>query len=75
MENQTAGEWVIDAMLQMENGIFIGGKCLNVYEVKERAKSIEKSQIIKAYIDGALDMADFKSESGSDYYKKNYGSI
>lgn len=41
----------------------------------EVAKDLHKKEIIKAYIDGALDMADLKAKSGLDYYKKNYGSI
>ena len=44
-------------------------------EIVKQAREIDKNIISLAYIDGALDMADLKAESGSDYYKKNYGSI
>jgi hypothetical protein len=73
MENkQTTVEWVMDAMLQMENGIFIGGRYLTLYEIRERAKSREKNQIIKAYLAGKSNRNHLEN-SAEIYYKETYG--
>ena len=41
---QTAVDWLMDKMLQNENAIFIGGRYLTLYEIRERAKAMEKEQ-------------------------------
>lgn len=46
-KKQTAVEWLMDKMLQNENGIFIGGRYLTLFEIRERAKAREKQQMIQ----------------------------
>jgi hypothetical protein len=46
-KKQTAVQWVMDKMLQNENSIFIGGRYLTLYEIRERAKVRERAQMIE----------------------------
>jgi len=79
MENkQTAVEWLMDKMLQNENSIFIGGRYLTLYEIRERAKAREKEQIKNAWLSGQDDGATIctPNQQGpdEDYYNKTYES-
>ena len=39
----------------------------------QQAKDYERAQIVHAYDDGQMDMANKKSQLGRDYYKEKYG--
>ena len=67
----------MDKMLQNENAIFIGGRYLTLYEIRERAKVMEREQIKKAFIDGCLEenYSVGSSINAELYYNNTYGSI
>lgn len=73
---QTAVEWLMDKMLQNENAIFIGGRYLTLYEIRERAKAMEKEQIKDAYIDGCMgEMYELSATyTAEEYYNKTYAN-
>ena len=79
MENkQTAVEWLMDKMLQNENAIFIGGRYLTLYEIRERAKAREKEQMIKFAlhlhnVDMSKTGTDILKDEAEQYYKITYG--
>ena len=64
---QTAVEWLMDKMLQNGNAIFIGGGYLTLFEIRERAKAMEKEQIKDAYKKGQCNVI-----SSEQYYNETY---
>jgi hypothetical protein len=83
MENKTAVEWIEDELSKLNSAVIYAEITQEEYHKQrvglwEKAKQIEKEQIIKANDDGALMAyalpfnAPFKK--GEEYYNETYGS-
>jgi hypothetical protein len=74
-DKQTAVEWLMDKMLQNENAIFIGGRYLTLYEIRERAKAREKEQIKHALMVGiSIGFDDNPEYISEKFYNQTYGN-
>ena len=66
---QTAVEWLLDSLDYNQN-------MLGIKEILEKAKLIEKEQIVEAYCNGCLDITKdeniFPRETSEQYYVKTY---
>ena len=74
-KQQTAADWFYLELFYFLNG---QSKFEDAEKILERAKEIEKEQIIKA-CDAGFDTAnlfieDMKYQSAEDYYEQTYGS-
>jgi len=70
MNNKTAIDWFVD---QIENNPFVID---NWNEVLKKAKSIEKEQIVDAFIEG--NQSDWNNEignGGQQYYNETFNQI
>jgi hypothetical protein len=68
---QTAVEWLLDSLDYNQN-------MLGIKEILEKAKLIEKEQIVEAYCNGCLDITKdeniFPRETSEQYYNEIYKS-
>jgi hypothetical protein len=77
MSKQTAVEWLVDKIINKQNGTFDGFPVLSLDEIFEQAKEMEKEQIKEAYMSALpfnLDYSDYDKYSNKYYnetYKKN----
>jgi len=77
MSKQTAVEWLVDKIINKQNGTFEGFPVLSLDEIFEQAKEMEKEQIKEAYMSALpfnLDYSDYDKYSNKYYnetYKKN----
>ncbi len=69
MSKQTAIEWLEQEFIKLE--ATIGVHC-KMYELLERAKTMEKQQIIDAYVIGAKNQIYGVDLSGLQYYEKTF---
>jgi predicted TIM-barrel fold metal-dependent hydrolase len=67
MEKQTAVEWLVDCLNNYDSKMI---ELFN-YEI-ERAKEIEKQQIIDAYASGYIDGVAQNKITAEQYYKETY---
>lgn len=67
-KKQTAVQWLEKEFVKLESTIGVHGV---MYELIERAKEIEKEQIMDAYNQGSYDMAD-KVYNPEQYYNETY---
>ena len=65
----TAVEWLVKKF-SIE---LIGDKWDEIADAVQQAKDYERNQLVHAYDDGQMDMANKKSQLGRDYYKEKYG--
>ena len=67
----TAVEWLLDSLDYNQN-------MLGIKEILEKAKLIEKEQIVEAYCNGCLDITKdeniFPRETSEQYYNKTFKS-
>ena len=77
-KEQTGVEWLIQKLINKQNGVFDGFPYLSVDEIYDKAKEMEKEQIAKAFDDGDYNYHysrktgnDF--ENGEEYFKELYG--
>ena len=77
MENQTAIEWIETELSKLNNDISTF-KTFEEYHKKrislwEKAKEIEKQQIVKAYANGVVnEISIYNTITGDEYYNKTY---
>lgn len=77
MSKQTAVEWLVNKIINKQNGTFEGFPVLSLDEIFEQAKEMEKEQIKEAYMSALpfnLDYSDYDKYSNKYYnetYKKN----
>ena len=68
--NQTAVEWLFEKLWEIPIDKF------SWYAVLNKAKEIEKEQIIEGYCRGCFDISNdeniFPRETGEEYYNKTY---
>ena len=68
---QTAVEWLLNSLDYNQN-------MLGIKEILEKAKLIEKEQIVEAYCNGCLDITKdeniFPRETSEQYYNEIYKS-
>jgi hypothetical protein len=70
---QTAVEWLIKKVTNRQNGIFDGFPHLSLDEIYEKAKEMEKQQIIDAFSEGASDgYYGYGDENKEKYYNDTY---
>jgi hypothetical protein len=76
---QTAVGWLIQKLINRQNGVFDGFPHLSVDEIYEQAKEMEKDQIIEGYgyghNDGCKYMNNEKPEfiHAEQYHEQTYG--
>ena len=71
MSKQTALQWLIQKLINRQNGIIDGFPVLSLDEIYDKAKQMEKEQIEQAYFDG-IDLSIMFTKS-SEYYEQTYG--
>jgi len=74
---QTAVEWLVEQLGENQlNGLYVIDTLEDVKNVFEKAKEMEKKQIIDAHIDGFYSPPFVKSRNGeaTDYYNKTFKS-
>ena len=72
MENNksvTAVKWLEEEFIKLEQTTGVYGV---MYELIEKAKEIEKGNIIEAYEIGESEWTEITYENGNDYYNKTY---
>jgi len=69
----TAVEWLKKEFESYGNPQYCELKWENLDELILQAKDYERNQLVHAYDDGQMDMANKKSQLGRDYYKEKYG--
>ena len=72
---KTAVEWFQEQIIKIVNG-----KCeLSEIEIYNKAKQIEKEQIVEAYCNGCLDITKdeniFPRETSEQYYNETFKSV
>jgi hypothetical protein len=72
MSKQTAVEWMIDKMINKQNGTFDGFPVLSLDEIFEQAKEMEKEQIIEAYNEGNMHNGWALKHEAEKYYNETY---
>ena len=75
-KEQTAVEWLIQKLINRQNGVFDGFPYLSVDEIYDKAKEMEKEQIENAFEESRLTypMIGFKHQTFEQYYKETYGT-
>ena len=68
MEKVTAVEW---AMSQIIKGHFIGF-AEEFQAIYDKAKAMEKEQIMKANVDGFNECANYEEKTSEQYYNETY---
>jgi hypothetical protein len=72
MSKQTAVEWMIDKMINKQNGTFDGFPVLSLDEIFEQAKEMEKEQIMEAYNEGNKYNGWALKHESEKYYNETY---
>jgi hypothetical protein len=66
-DNMTAVDWLFKALLEEPKDKMVW------YAILDKAKEMEKNQIMNAYECGVGDSYDYTSEEGELFYKQIYG--
>jgi hypothetical protein len=72
MSKQTAVEWLVQKLINRQNGIVDEFPVLSLDEIYDQAKEMEKEQIENAYWDGGQDVPANVCRC-EEYYSENYG--
>lgn len=77
---QTAVQWLIQKLINRQNGIIDGFPVLSLDEIYDKAKQMEKEQIMKTarqcHFEGVRQSAKNSEEYlqyGEEYYNETYG--
>ena len=70
MSKQTAVEWLVDKIINKQNGTFDGFPVLSLDEIFEQSKEMEKEQIKEAVNYGCSDWGSWKD--AEQYYNEIY---
>jgi hypothetical protein len=73
MRKQTAVEWLVD---ELRKHIQEYGRldAITIYQLKIKAKALEKEQIIDSYENGEAEWTPFEFKTAKDYYTSTFGS-
>jgi hypothetical protein len=74
MAQQTAVEWLSEMLHSpMCNGFLNGQRRVIPHDIIQQAKAMEKEQIKNAWYNGGVNgMGLFETNTGEEYYNKNY---
>ena len=72
MSKQTAVEWLVDKIINKQNGTFDGFPVLSLDEIFEQAKEMEKEQITEAFKEGNLYHGWALKHEPEQYYNETY---
>jgi len=74
MSKQTAIEWLIEKIINKQNGTFDGFQVLSLDEIFEQAKEMEKEQIKEAYMSALPYGLEFShyDKYANKYYNEIY---
>jgi hypothetical protein len=74
MKKQTAVEWLIQQIVNRQNGEVKGFPVLSLDEIFEIAKEIEKEQIKDAHLLGLIRPMEMEAtKQAEQYYNETYG--
>lgn len=74
---QTAVQWLIQKLINRQNGIIDGFPVLSLDEIYDKAKQMEKEQHKDTWLDSRIESNDEdyigKEKSFEQYYNETYG--
>ncbi len=73
-DKQTAVDWLIKKLTNRQNGVFDGFPHLSVDEIYDKAKEMEKEQIVKAANFDSKSISENGYRKGEQYYNETFNT-